>query len=130
MTSESKYGSARNSLVWLGVALSTHRASERVRGSGHGIAVPGGALLGDARCSFSHRIRSRVRQSGIAVIGDAMIAMLSPANTPRFFGSAEVCWERRCHARLGRVWRGVANTQRLKGRCSLLGWSMPCYAGY
>jgi len=64
MTSDSKYGSARNSLVWLGVAKSTHRASERVRGSGRGkarmgTAWPGGARQGKHTAAFRGRCSLR-----------------------------------------------------------------------
>jgi len=153
MTSESKYGSARNSLVWLGVAKSTHRASERVRGSGRGKARQGEARRGLARhglarqthSGFSEPLqfaRQGVAGQGLAWQGPANTQRLTgrcslsglgaarhgeagrgAANTQRLFGAAAVC-----SAWPGRAWRGragqcKANTQRLTGRCSLLGWA-------
>ena len=93
MTSEFIHGSARNSLVWLGVAKSTHRASERVRGSGRGMAWHGVARRGEAGQGAARQTHS----------GSRAVAV--------WHGLA---WR-------GKAWRGVANTQRLTGRCSLRG---------
>ena len=117
MTSESKYGSARNSLVWLGVAKSTHRASERVRGSGRGAAGHGSARLGEAWLGIaSHtasvrgcgrEARPGVAWQGVAWPGVAWQTHSGSSGPLQFAGQGE--------ARHGVAGRGKANTQRLLG---------------
>jgi len=161
MTSKSIYGSARNSLVWLGVAESTHRASERVRGSGRGGARQGGArrrMAGHGmantqrptgRCSLLGEAKRGKADQGGAGRGKhtAAYGLLQFARRGQVWhGAAKqsrawrgrdvqthsgpravaVCSEQpgtaaRCWALPGRAKSSLVNTQRLPGRCSLLG---------
>ena len=104
MTSEFIHGSARNSLVWLGVAKSTHRASERVRGSGRGRAWI--ARLGTTRPgmdSHTASVRGCGREAwhGAARRGKAQRGKHTAAYGPLQFA-------RRCSALRGLALPGAA----------------------
>ena len=68
--------SVRNSLPLLGVAVSTHRASERVRGSEHGTAGRGTvwlclAMLGKHAADWRQSAEVCADKRGEARLGDA-----------------------------------------------------------
>jgi len=123
MTSESKYGSARNSLVWLGVAKSTHRASERVRGSGRGLALQGLALqgvVGYGNASHTASVRGCGREARRGMAGHGGVRRCK-ANTQRLTGRCSLLGA----ARRGAAWQGLArqgkHTAAFRSRCSLFG---------
>ena len=108
MTSEFIHGSARNSLVWLGVAKSTHRASERVRGSGQGSPRQCYARLGTARrgTANTQRLTGRCSLRGMAVLGRAWRGKARRGKHTAAYGPLQ--FARQGVARQGGAWQGMA----------------------